>query len=88
MGLWTYAEDVKCPTCEADPFEPCVYSWTQLNHRLGRVGQPIKRHGLPYWHNERQYAQAEFEHAYIFGISYYQLENWFRRFGDIFSETE
>lgn len=87
MGLFTYAGDVYCPVCSAKEFEPCVYAWTQWNHRLDRVGEPILRNGYPYWHNERQYAQSNFNHTYLYGVNQIVLGNWLRNYGDILTRS-
>ncbi len=89
MALYTYAGDVECITCCAQPFEPCVYTWSPLNHKLKRVGQPIFRKGYRYYHNERQNDQRDFNYNYLFGPGCRdQLAAWLLRFGDIFSESK
>jgi len=81
--------DVQCPTCQAEPFMPCTYADITKNRKLNRVGLPMFRRGYPYYHNERQYLQNEFDHcysAYMMRINTIELQNWLTRYGDIFSE--
>lgn len=86
MGLYTYAGDVACPTCAAEPFTLCTYAHTPQNRKRKCVGQPIYQNGYPYYHNKRQYLQSEFSHTYVYGVNAVMLENWLRNYGDIFSE--
>lgn len=87
-AMVTVAIDVHCPTCDAEPFNPCVYADTIQNRKRRCVGQPILRDGYPYYHNQRQDVQHDFN--WLHGDQYPQnkerLSVWLIEYGDIFAE--
>jgi hypothetical protein len=76
--------EVKCPTCNAESFTPCVYVPSVPNTKSGLTGKTLIRSGKPWYHDKRKYLQTHVELEYIYNPEALdRLKLWIMDHGNI-----